>query len=177
VCVCVHTHVSVGIGERCGKVIQKWGRRQTEAGPIHVAKLFTYTLYDYKEGLKDVITYIPQNKVKRLMRRASLVVQRLRICFAMQGTLLCSLIRDSSCLGSTKPLEQLSLCPRTQELQLPRPCATATETRVPGAHSPHQEKPPQREARTPQRRVVPASRSQRKNTCSNKEPVQPETNK
>ena len=78
------------------------------------------------------------------MRRASLVVQRLRICFAMQGTLVCSLIReDSICLGATKPLEQLSLCSRAQELQLLSPRATATETRVPGAHSQHQEKPPQ----------------------------------
>ena len=43
------------------------------------------------------------------MRRASLVVQRLRICFAMQGILVFSLIReDSTCLGATKPLEQLS---------------------------------------------------------------------
>ena len=72
----------------------------------------------------------------------------------------CSLIReDSTRLRATKPLEQLSLCSRAQELQLRSPRAAATEIWVPGAHSLQQEKLPQWEARTPQRRVVPASRS------------------
>ena len=44
----------------------------------------------------------------------------------------------------------LSLCSRAREPQLLSPCATTTEARVPRAHAPQQEKPPQREARAPQ---------------------------
>ena len=50
------------------------------------------------------------------MRRASLVVQRLRICFAMQGILVFSLIReDPTCLGQLVHVPQL-LKPANLEL-------------------------------------------------------------
>ena len=41
--------------------------------------------------------------------------------------------------------------------QLLSPHATTTEACVPRAHAPQQEKPPQQEARAPQRRVAPTS--------------------
>ena len=50
----------------------------------------------------------------------------------------------------------LSLHSRAHEPQLLGPCATTTESRVPRAHAPQQEKPPLWEARTPQQRVAPA---------------------
>ena len=53
----------------------------------------------------------------------------------------------------------LRLHSRAREPQLLSPCATATEARTPRARAPQQEKPPQREARTPQ---------QRPNTAKNK---------
>ena len=50
----------------------------------------------------------------------------------------------------------LSLCSRAREPQLLSPWATTTEARMPRARAPQQEKPPQWEARAPQRRVAPA---------------------
>ena len=50
----------------------------------------------------------------------------------------------------------LSLRSRAREPQLLSPCATTTEARAPRASAPQQEKPPQWEARAPQRRVAPA---------------------
>ena len=41
-------------------------------------------------------------------------------------------------------------------LQLLSPCAATTEARVPRARALQQEKPPQREACAPQRKVAPA---------------------
>ena len=50
----------------------------------------------------------------------------------------------------------LSLRSRAREPQLLSPCATTTEACTPRARAPQQEKPPQWEARAPQRRVAPA---------------------
>ena len=62
--------------------------------------------------------------------------------------------------------EQLSLCATTTEPVLYSPQATTTEPRattteahVPRARAPQQEKPPQWEARAPQRRAAPARRN------------------
>ena len=50
----------------------------------------------------------------------------------------------------------LSLRSRAREPQLLSPRATTTEARVPRAHAPQQEKPPQWEAHAAQRRVAPS---------------------
>ena len=50
----------------------------------------------------------------------------------------------------------LSLRSRDHEPQLPSPRATTTEAHAPRACAPWRERPPQWEARAPQRRVVPA---------------------
>ena len=52
-----------------------------------------------------------------------------------------------------------SPCSRACEPQLLSPRATTTETRTPRARAPHQEKPPQWEARALQWRVAPARRN------------------
>ena len=76
----------------------------------------------------------------------------------------------------------LSLCSRAREPQLLSQHATTTEARAPKAHAPRahalqQEKPLQWEARAPQWRVAPARRNWRKPVRSNKDPMQPKTNK
>ena len=48
---------------------------------------------------------------------------------------------------------------KAREPQLLSPCATPTEARSPRARAPQQEKPPQWEALTLQRRVAPARRN------------------
>ena len=53
----------------------------------------------------------------------------------------------------------LSLRSRAREPQLLSPHATTTEAHTPRARAPQQEKPPQWEARAPQRRVAPAHRN------------------
>ena len=53
----------------------------------------------------------------------------------------------------------LSLHARVHKPQVLSPHATATEARVPRAHALQQEKPPQWEARAPQRRVAHARRN------------------
>ena len=53
----------------------------------------------------------------------------------------------------------LSLRSRARKPQLLSLRATTTEARAPRACAPQQEKPPQWEARAPQRRVAPAHRS------------------
>ena len=50
----------------------------------------------------------------------------------------------------------LSLCSRAHKPQLLSPRATTTEACTPRARAPQQEKPPQQEARTLQRRVATA---------------------
>ena len=113
----------------------------------------------------------------------------------MQGTWVWALVReDPTCRGATKPVRHndwasalepashsywahvpqlLSLSSRAREPQLLSPHITTTEARVPRARAPQQEKPPQWEARAPQRRVAPARLKQRKPARSNKDPTQP----
>ena len=97
--------------------------------------------------------------IKIFILGASQVSQWLRICLAMQGTLVRSLVQDPTCHGATKPvhhnhwacaLEPLSHNYWTHRLQLLKP-------EHPRACAPQQEKPPQWEARAPQRRVDPLS--------------------
>ena len=71
---------------------------------------------------------------------------------------------------------QLSLCATTIEPVLYTRGATATEARVPRACAPRQEKPPQREAHAPQRRVALLA-TIIECLCSNKDPAQSEVNK
>ena len=97
---------------------------------------------------------------------ASLVAQWLRIRLPMQGTWVRSLVQeDPTCRGATKPVRHnywaCALEPTSHnywacEPQLLRLRATTTEACTPRARASQQERPPQREARTPQRRVVPA---------------------
>ena len=79
---------------------------------------------------------------------ASLVVQWLRIHLAVQGTLVRSLVQED-------PTWLWSKSAHTPELLSPR--TAATEAGVPRARVPQQEKPPRREAHTPQGRVAPPS--------------------
>ena len=44
-------------------------------------------------------------------------------------------------------------------VEQPSPCATTTEACAPRACAPQQQKPPQREARAPQRKVTPSLRN------------------
>ena len=104
--------------------------------------------------------------VFKKLYRASLVAQWLRIRLPMQGTRVWALVReDPTCRGATKPvchnywastLEPTSHNHWTCKPQLLSLWATTTEAHVPRACAPHQEKPPQWEAHTPQRRVAPA---------------------
>ena len=101
--------------------------------------------------------------------RASLVAQWLRIRLPMQGTRVRALVReDPTCRGATKPvrhnywacaLEPVSHNFWAHVLQLLSPRATTAEAGAPRARAPQQEKPPQREACAPQRRVAPTCRS------------------
>ena len=71
----------------------------------------------------------------------------------------------------------LGLCSRACESQLLSPCDTTIEAHAPRARASQQEKPPQWEARTPQRRVAPARCNYRKPARSNEDPMQPKMNK
>ena len=103
---------------------------------------------------------------------ASLVTQWLRICLSMQGTRVQSLVReDPTCCGATKPVR------RNYWTCALEPTSHNYWARAPRARAPQQEKPPQWEARAPQRRVTPAHRNQRKAAHSNKDQMQPKINK
>ena len=81
----------------------------------------------------------------------------------MQGTRVRALVQeDPTCCRATKPVHHnywaCALEPVSHNYWAR--IATSTEARVPRAHAPQQEKPPQWEARAPQRRVVaPAGRN------------------
>ena len=85
----------------------------------------------------------------------------------MQGTWVRALVHeDPTCRRATKPMHHnahapqlLSLRSRAHEPQLLSPCTTTNEARVPRACAPQQEKPPQWEAHTLQRKVAPAHRN------------------
>ena len=82
------------------------------------------------------------------------MAQWLRIRLPVQGTRVRALVQeDPTCHGASKPVRH------NTEPALQSPRATATEGHVPRACAPQQEKPPQREARSPQRRVAPARRN------------------
>ena len=75
----------------------------------------------------------------------------------MQGTRVQSLVReDPTCRGATKP------CATTTEPVLYSLWATTTEAHAPRARAPQQEKPPQWEARAPQRRPNTAKNKKKK---------------
>ena len=96
---------------------------------------------------------------------ASLMAQWLGICLPMQGTQFRALVQeDLTCRRATKPMRHnyWACAPETtshncwaHKPQLLSPRATTTEARMPRAHAPQQEKPPQREAWAQQRRVAP----------------------
>ena len=78
----------------------------------------------------------------------------------MQGTRVQSLVwEDTTCRGATKPVRHnywaCALEPASHNYWA-HVRATTTEARGPRACAPQQEKPPQWEARAPQRRVAPA---------------------
>ena len=81
---------------------------------------------------------------------------------ANAGDTVRALVReDPTCGGATKPVHHnywaCTLEPMSHNYW--SLCATTTEARAPRAHAPQQEKPPQWEARAPQRRVAPARRN------------------
>ena len=76
------------------------------------------------------------------------MVQWLRICLAMQGTPVRSLVQeDPTCHGATEPVHQHSGAHEPQLLSL---SADITEVQVPGDHAQQQKKSLQREACAPQ---------------------------
>ena len=82
--------------------------------------------------------------------RTPLVVQWLRICLPMQGTRVRALVwEDPTCRGATKPVHHNYWA---HVPQLLKPACLEPVFRS-------KEKPPQWEARAPQRRVAPARRN------------------
>ena len=112
-----------------------------------------------KDKWKNCFKYTNYQSSFKKQSGASLVVQWLRICLAMQGTLVWSLIwEDSTCLRATKPV-----CYNYQAHTLaPVLC---------------NKKPLQWKVRALRRRVAPTHYSQTKLECSNKDPVQLKINK
>ena len=101
----------------------------------------------------------------------SLVAQWLRIRLSMQGTRVRALVReDPTCSGATKPMHH-NYWACALELMSHNYWA-----RAPRARAPQQEKPPQWEARAPQRRVALAHHSYRKPMHRNEDPMQPKIN-
>ena len=118
-----------------------------------------------------------ENKTKW---RASLVAQWLRIYLPMQGTWVRALVQeDPTCHGATKPVQHNYWACALE------PASHNYWARVPQLLKPvrlesvlcNKKKPLQWEAHTPQRRVAPAHRNQRKPTHSNEDPTQPKINK
>ena len=93
----------------------------------------------------------------------SLVVQWLRLCTS-QGKWVPALVQeDATCRGATKPVHHnywtWALEPASHNYWAHVPQLLSLRSR---AHALQQEKPPQWEARAPQRRVAPARRNKRK---------------
>ena len=101
----------------------------------------------------------------------------------MQGTEIWSLVQeDPTYHGATKPmchnywtcaLEPTCCSYWAHVPQVLNPRAATTEACLPRSRAPQQEKPPQWEAETPQRRVDLARRNWRKPAQSNEDPTQP----
>ena len=88
---------------------------------------------------------------KSNFRGTSPVAQWLGICLPTQRTQIRALVReDPTCRGATKPVRH-----SCWDCAL-EPGSHNYWARLPRAHAPQQEKPPQGEARAPQRRVAPA---------------------
>ena len=107
----------------------KLGKRLYQVGHSASSLSFSITLDDQRNGRLCL-------KIK--LTRASLVAQWLRVCLPMQGTRVQALVqKDPICCGAAKPV-----------------CHNYW-ARKPRARAPQQEKPPQWEARAPQRRAAP----------------------
>ena len=92
--------------------------------------------------------------ISKASQGASLVAHWLRISLPMQGTQVRALVwEDPTCHGATKPMHHNCWACAIE------PGGPTTEARKPRVPAPQQEKPLQREARTPQRRVAPARRN------------------
>ena len=104
-------------------------------------------------SFKIEIINLKNRERKRLKKklRASLVAQWLRIHLPKQGTRVRALVQEGpTCRGETKPL-----CHNYWACTL-EPVSQNYWAHMPRACAPQQEKPPQWEAHTPQRRVAPA---------------------
>ena len=97
-------------------------------------------------SVKDIAIKPQKDGVQKASRETSLVVQWLRICLAVQGTPVQSLVQeDPNALGQRSP------------------CATTTEAHAPRIHALQQEKPLKQEAHAPQLEKGPhaATKTQR----------------
>ena len=117
------------------------------------------------EGLEHVLR-------RRGKAGVSLVVQWLRIHFAMQGTPVWSLVgEDPTCHGATKP-GTIATEPALQSLRV-----VTTGAQVPRACALQQEKPLQWGVPAPQWRVSgPQSPQLEKSPCKNEDPAPPKIN-
>ena len=102
---------------------------------------------------------VPLSPLLKSEGGTSLVVQWLRVHLPMQGTRVWALVwEDPTCRGATGPVSHncwaCALEPASHNYWSLH--VTTTEARVPRAHAPQQEKPPQWEARAPQWRVASA---------------------
>ena len=140
-------------------------------------KLRTWIYFDYAMQWQSVLNSVKsinrktifQIGFKNRKKGTSLVAQWLRILLPMQGTWVQALVwEDPTCCGATKPmchnhwacaLEPVRHNYWARAPQLLSLSATATEACAPIARALQQEKPPQWEARAPQRRVAPTRRN------------------
>ena len=149
---------------------------------LNLKKVIAQDIYTESDsqGGKQISAGSQQCVLNKYLFRISLVAQWLRILLPMQGTRVQALVQeDLTCRGATKPVRHnywdCALEPTSHSYWSPR--AAIIELRVPRARAPQQEKPLQWEAHTPQRRVAPARRNQRKPVRSNEDPTQPKINK
>ena len=133
----IHRHISVGSSNL----------KRSMHLSVHCSSLQQYLQLPRHRSKQNV----HQQMIKKTCGTgASLMVQWLRVCFAKQGTPVWSLVWEHppGC-GATKPVHHSywawALSPR----------ATAAEARGPTACAPQQERPPQWEVCTLQRRLPP----------------------
>ena len=137
----------------CMKHPEYWAIYLPWLQPIYVISLWLSTKVTHNIYSN---TFTSRNTIVQsvLFLRDSLVAWWLRIRLPMQGTWVPALVwEDLTCRGATKPVNHnYWAC----ALELTRHNYWA---RAPRAHAPQQEKPPQWEARAPQRKVTPALRN------------------